>query len=261
MPTSDIDLSRAMSVAERAVRAACVASLPFFKPGIDTTRKPDGSLVTAADEAAERAILDVIRDAFPDHSILTEETGAHAGRPDARWIVDPLDGTHRFARGMRFWGPLVALEYNNEIVVGAAALATLGEVYTAARGAGSFRNGEPVRVSGVADWRGSNIAVGSLARLLDTPAGRPAVELSKIADYCMAGSDLEGGLLVARGEVEIWIESGVKPWDIAPFKVIIEEAGGRFTDLAGGFDLNAPVFVASNGLMHDDALARLNARG
>ncbi len=258
---SDIDLPLALDTADRAVRAACAASLPYFKPGIDTTRKPDGSLVTAADQAAERAILDVIRDVFPDHSILTEETGAHAGRADARWIIDPLDGTHRFARGMRFWGPLVALEYNNEIVVGAAALATLGEVYTAARGLGARRNGEPVRVSGVADWRESNIAVGSFARLLGTPAGPPAVELSKIADYCMAGSDLEGGLLVARGEAELWIESGVKPWDIAPFKVIIEEAGGRFTDLSGGFDLHAPVFVASNGLLHDDALARLHARG
>lgn len=258
--TIDLDLPRALETAEHAARAACDAALPYFKPGIGTTRKADGSLVTAADQAAERAILAVIRDAFPDHAILTEETGVHAGRDDARWIVDPLDGTHRFARGMRFWGPLIALEYNNIIVAGAAALATLGEVYTAARGLGSFRNGEPLRVSAVTDWRESNIAVGSFARLLGTPAGEPALELARAADYCMAGSDLEGGLIVARGEAELWIESGVKPWDIAPFKVIIEEAGGRFTDLTGGFDLNAPVFVASNGLLHDDALARLNTR-
>ena len=256
--TTDLDLPRARDTAERAVRAAAEAALPFFRIGVDTRRKADGSLVTQADEAAERTILSIIRDAFPDHSILTEETGAHAGRPDARWIVDPLDGTHRFARGLRFWGPLVALEYNNRIVAGAAALPALGEVYSAALGLGACRNGEPLRVSTCTDWAQCNIAVGSLARLLDTPTGQPALDLIRSADYCIAGCDLEGGLLVARGEAELWIESGVKPWDVAPFKIIIEETGGRFTDLAGGFDLNAPVFVASNGALHGEALARLN---
>ncbi|RMH23717.1 MAG: inositol phosphatase [Planctomycetota bacterium] len=255
--TADLDLSLALDAAERACRAAADAALPYYRGGVSANRKADGSLVTAADQAAERAALAVIRDAFPSHSILTEESGAHPGDPRTRWILDPLDGTHRFARGLRFWGPLVALEHGGEIVAGAAALPALGEVYTAARGLGAERNGEPIRVSTVDTWRDANIAVGSLARLLDTPAGGPALDLIGAADYCVAGGDLEGALLVARGEADLWIEAGVRPWDVAPFKVIIEEAGGRFTDLTGACSLDAPVFVAANAPLHADALSRL----
>lgn len=257
--TADLDLPRALDTAERAARAAADAALPFWSTGVDTVRKADGSFVTAADQAAERAALAVIRGAFPDHSILTEETGVYPGRDDARWILDPLDGTHRFARGLRFWGPLVALEYKNEIVAGAAALPVLGEVYTAARGLGAFRNHAPIRTSAIDRWPDANIALGSIARLLDTPAGSAAIDLARAADYTLTGGDLEGGLLVARGEAELWIEAGVKPWDIAPFKIIIEEAGGRFTDLAGAFDLTAPVFVAANAALHTEALRWLRS--
>lgn len=251
-------IAHALDVARHAVRVAGDASLPFFRTAVQSSRKADGTLVTQADQAAERAILAVIRGAFPDHSILTEETGAHPGRADARWIVDPLDGTHRFARGLRFWGPLIAFELECQIVAGAAALPALDETYIAALGLGASRNGQPIRVSTITEWRAANIAVGSLARVLDTPCANQALDLVRDAEYCIAGNDLEGGLLVARGEAELWIEAGVKPWDVAPLKIIIEEAGGRFTDLAGGFDLNAPVFVATNGALHDDALQRLN---
>jgi len=251
----------AFNVARNAALAGAEAAIPFFSASVATERKADGSFVTEADQAAERAILTVIRDTFPDHSILTEETGAHAGRADARWIVDPLDGTHRFARGMRFWGPIVALELEGEIVAGAVALPTLREVYAAAKGHGAFHGEERLAVSDRTDWAEANIACGSLARLLATPHGAPALELIKRADYCCAGGDLEGGLLVARGQAEVWIEHGVKPWDVAAIKIIVEEAGGRFTDLKGGADLNAPGFLATNGRLHDEALRMLNQRG
>lgn len=249
----------AFRVARDAARAGAAAALPYYRTGVRSERKPDGSLVTKADQAAEDSILNIIRATFPDHSILTEETGAHVGRDDARWIIDPLDGTHRFARGMRFWGPMVALELEGEIVAGAVALPILKEVYVAARGEGAFRDYQRISVSRRSYWADSNVAIGSLGRLLPTRHGGAALELIKRADYCFAGGDLESGLLVARGEAEVWIEYGVKPWDVAAIKIIVEEAGGRFTDINGGADLHAPGFVATNGVVHDEVMSLLNA--
>jgi len=250
-------IEQAFAVARSAAAAGARAALPFFHTKVDSSRKVDGSLVTAADLASEKAILTVLHDAFADHSILSEETGVHVGRSDRRWIVDPLDGTHRFARGVRFWGPLVAFELDGEIVAGAAALPALEETYTAAKGIGAFRNDEPIQVSTRTDWGHANVACGSLGRLLESPHVSGALDLIRRADYCLAGGDLEGALLVARGEAEIWIEFGVKPWDVAALKIIVEQAGGRFTDLAGAHDLTQPGFLASNGAMHDEALRQL----
>lgn len=252
-------IDRAFSIAREAAEAGAAAALPYFSSHVETERKSDGSLVTLADKAAEDAIIAIIREAFPDHSILAEETGVHVGRDDARWIIDPLDGTHRFARGMRFWGPMVACELSGEIAAGAVVLPTLRESYVAARGHGAFKDGERIHVSRRSNWKESNIACGSLGRLLPTRHASAALALIEQADYCFSGGDLEGGLLVARGEAEVWIEYGVKPWDVAAIKIIVEEAGGRFTDLEGGADLTKPGFLASNGLLHDEALASLNA--
>ncbi len=251
-------IQQAFDIAQQCAEVAAKAALPFYRTNLETTRKKDGSLVTLADKAAEDAILAVIRNAFPDHSILAEETGAHDGRADARWIVDPLDGTHRFARSLRFWGPLVAFELEGEIVAGAAGLPALGETYVAAQGLGAFGNGERLHVSQRTDWPTANISCGSLARILYSPYSQGTLELIGKTDYCMAGGDLEGGLLIAKGQAEVWIEFGVQPWDVAPMKIIIEEAGGRFTDLSGGCDLNSGGFLATNGLLHDQALIALN---
>src|SRR5512142_3459224 len=149
-----LDLDLALVTARRAVEAASRASLRHFRRGVRVELKPDRSPVTIADRESEAAVLDVIRAAFPDHAVLGEETGAHAGTAGTRWIVDPLDGTRGFARGENFWGPLVGLEHEGEVVAGAMALPTAGEVYFAARGRGAWLTAaggapERLRVSGV----------------------------------------------------------------------------------------------------------------
>src|SRR5512140_4036935 len=154
----DLDLAKAMDVARRAAEAASAASLPHFRRGVRVERKPDRTPVTQADRDSEAAILAIVREAFPDHAFLGEETGAHAGSAETRWIVDPLDGTKGFTRGRGFWGALVALEHEGRIVAGGMALPALGETYWAARGPGAWlRAGdaaEPtrLRVSAIADW-------------------------------------------------------------------------------------------------------------
>src|SRR5512141_102363 len=124
-----LDLAKAMDVARRAVEAASAASLAHFRRGVRVERKPDRTPVTQADRDSEAAILAVVKEAFPDHAFLGEETGAHAGSGTTRWIVDPIDGTKGFTRGRGFWGPLVACEHEGRVVGGAMGLPVLGEVY------------------------------------------------------------------------------------------------------------------------------------
>ena len=258
MPT--LDLRLALDTARRAVRAASAASLRHFRRGVKVELKPDRTPVTAADRDSETATVRVIRRAFPRHAILGEESGAHAGEAGARWIVDPIDGTRGFTRGGSFWGPLVALEHGGEVVVGAMALPAMGETYWAARGRGAFLQrgrGKPsrLRVSRLGDWSEATLSLGEM-RFLLAPERAPAVErLVATAASARCYGDLAGCALVLTGRAEAWIEAGVKEWDLAPLQILVEEAGGRFTDLEGRPTASSGHCLASNGLVHRHVLA------
>jgi histidinol-phosphatase len=260
-----LDLQKAMATARRAVEAASAAELAHFQRGVRVEMKPDRTPVTAADREGEAAILAVIREAFPDHACLGEETGAHAGSAASRWIVDPLDGTKGFTRGRGFWGPLVALEHEGEIVAGAMALPALGETYWGARGLGAWMrtaDGDPVRlsVSRVTGWADATLSLGEPHLLLAPPLLERVGRLATSCATARCYGDLAGCALVLQGRAEAWIEAGVKIWDLAPLKVLVEEAGGRFTDLAGKATVASGACVASNGLVHGRVLAALRTR-
>jgi histidinol-phosphatase len=257
-----IDLAKAMGTARRAVEAASSAELAHFRRGVRVEVKPDRTPVTAADREGEAAILAVIREAFPDHAFLGEETGAHAGSAVSRWIVDPLDGTKGFTRGRGFWGPLVALEHEGEIVAGSMALPALGETYWAARGLGAWMRtggGDPVRlaVSRVAGWADATLSLGEPHVLLAPPMLSRVARLATTCASSRCYGDLAGCALLLQGKAEAWVEAGVKIWDLGPLKVLVEEAGGRFTDLSGKATVASGACVASNGLVHDHVLAAL----
>jgi histidinol-phosphatase len=256
---SELDLERAMATARRAVEAASAASLAHFRRGVRVEVKPDRTPVTAADRESEAEILRVVREAFPDHGFLGEETGAHAGRAGTRWIVDPLDGTKGFTRGRSFWGPLVALEHGGEVVAGAMALPALGETYFAARGRGAWLaldGGEarPLRVSGIASWADATLSFGEPHVLLRPPMLERIAALATSAQNARCYGDVAGAALVLRGQAEAWIEAGVQIWDIGPFPVLVAEAGGRFTDLEGRPTHGSGGCVLSNGLVHEHVL-------
>jgi len=258
----DLDLDLALATARRAVEAAAGASLPHFRRGVRVEVKPDRTPVTAADRDSEAAILDVLRAAFPAHAVLGEETGTHAGATETRWIVDPIDGTRGFTRGGSFWGPLVALEHEGEIVAGAMGMPALGETYWAARGRGAFlaRGGEaPVQlqVSGIRDWAESTLSLGEFRGLFTPERERALVDLGSAAAQARCYGDLAGAAMVLLGRAEAWVEAGVKIWDIAPLKILVEEAGGRFTDLAGRATVESGNCLLSNGLVHGPLLAAL----
>lgn len=260
MPTLDLDL--ALATARRAVEAASGAALAHFRRGVRVDLKPDRTPVTIADRESEAAILAVVRAAFPDHAVLGEETGAHAGAAASRWIVDPLDGTRGFTRGEALWGPLVALEHEGEVVAGAMALPVAGEVYFAARGRGAWLSTggaapAALRVSGVPRWEDATLQLGEPSVLLAPPFAAPVERLATACARTRCYGDLAGFAMVLTGRAEAWIEAGVKIWDLAPMKVLLEEAGGRFTDLAGVPTVASGNCLASNGLLHDHVLAAL----
>jgi histidinol-phosphatase len=259
---SELDLSLAMDTARRAVEASTAATLAHFRRGVRVEVKPDRTPVTQADRDSEAAILAVVQRTFPDHAFLGEETGAHAGAAETRWIVDPLDGTKGFTRGRSFWGPLVALEHEGRIVAGAMALPALGETYWAARGLGcwlSAGGAAPVRlaVSGVAAWPDATLSLGEPHVLLRPPMLERVGRLATSCACARCYGDLAGCALVLRGQAEAWVEAGVQIWDLGPLPVLVEEAGGRFTDLEGKPTHTSGSCVASNGKVHEHVLATL----
>jgi histidinol-phosphatase len=259
-----LDLDLALRTAREAAQAGGTAALRHFRAGVRVELKPDRSPVTAADREAEAAIVAHVRSRFPGHAILGEETGAHAGE-GARWIVDPVDGTRGFTRGGTFWGPLVALEVEGEVVAGAMAMPALGEVYWAARGKGAWKTAgagapERLQVSGISAWDEATLSLGEMKFLLAPPLRAPVVELAFSAAQARGYGDLAGCAMVLSGRAEAFLEAGVQIWDIAPLKILVEEAGGRFTDLEGNPTHASGACLASNGRVHDHVLAALRRR-
>jgi histidinol-phosphatase len=263
----ELDLQLAMDTARRAAEAATAASLAHFRRGVRVEVKPDRTPVTQADRDAEAAIHAVIREKFPDHGFLGEETGAHAGAGGSRtrWLVEPIDGTKGFTRGRAFWGPLVGCEHEGRIVAGAMALPVLGEVYWAARGLGCWLrtgDGAPARcqVSGIAAWPDATLSFGEPHVLFRPPMLERLAALTLSAQVARCYGDLAGCALVLKGQAEAWVEAGVQLWDLGPLPVLVEEAGGRFTGLEGETTLGSGSCVASNGKVHEHVLRILAGR-
>lgn len=250
-----VDLERAMQVAKAAVEAAAKVALPHWEKGVAVETKADHSPVTVADRESEAVIMEAIRGTFPDHAFLTEESGAHRGDPKLLWIVDPIDGTRGFSRGGKFWGPLVAFEMNGEVVAGAMAMPALDQFYWAAKGFGCWKNGSRCKVSSISEWSEATLSLGELKHLFAPPHGERVLELIRTAASARDYGDLAACALVLDGQAEAWIEAGVNPWDIAPTKILLEEAGGRFTNFRGDQSLEPGTAIGSNGTLHQHVLS------
>lgn len=242
-----------MDVARAATEAGAAVALAHFRRGVAVEWKPDASPVTVADREAEAAIFAVIRDAYPDHALLGEESGAHAGG-DVRWIVDPIDGTRGFVNGGSCWGPLIALEAGGKLVVGALALPVTGELYVAARGLGCWRGRDRVVLSRTARWQDATLSLGELRRIGDRIGWERLRELASTCLSARSFGDVGAAVMLLSGRADAWIEAGVSPWDVAPQQVLVEEAGGRTTDLS---DAKSGL-LATNGALHDHVLAILD---
>jgi histidinol-phosphatase len=251
---------RLLEAALDAARTAGAIALRYFRSDVRVMQKPDLTPVTQADHEAEVAIVERLRPAFPDIGFLGEEFGAQGGQ-SRRWIIDPIDGTKNFVRGIPYWATLLALEEDGEITLGVVHSPATGELFWARRGQGAWADGAPLRVSPVDRLGDAMLVHSSLNLLRPLDEGRcwdGFVRLVEATDRQRGFGDYFGYTFVLRGQAELMLEADVKAWDIAPFKVLFEEAGGRLTDLAGRPTIYSGTTLASNGRLHEEVLGLLN---
>lgn len=256
-----LDITQLLDAARRFSQEAGAVTLRYFGSQVAWEAKADGSPVTRADRESEQLLRERIRDAFPGHGILGEEFGEE--RPDApvRWILDPIDGTRSFMRGVPLYGVLIGVELRGDPVVGVAHFPALQETVWAGRGLGCRWNGEPCRVSETSSLDDALLLTTDLERILSGPNGAGWRTLQKRSQLTRTWGDCYGHALVATGRAEAMIDPVLSLWDSAPLLTILTEAGGRFTDLSGEATIHGGSGVSTNGLLHGEVLAHLAQRG
>jgi histidinol-phosphatase len=236
------DLALALSLAD----AADAISTARFRAGdLVVETKSDLTPVTETDRAVEAAIREILAKERPDDGMLGEELGTTGGR-NRRWIVDPVDGTRNYSRGIPVWATLIALEEGGEVRLGVVSAPALHRRWHAERGGGAWVNDDRIRVSAV---RHIEDAVLSFALEQPIPA------LAGYAWHARGYGDFWAHMLVAEGGVDGAVDAvGVKVWDLAAIQPIVEEAGGRFTDAAGVARVDGDTAISSNGHLHEELL-------
>jgi histidinol-phosphatase len=247
-----MERSRYLNVALEAARAAADTIRHYYRESPEVTIKADRTPVTRADVEAEQVIHRAIHAAFPDHGFYGEETGRRGMDAEFLWLVDPIDGTRSFVRGYPFFSTQIALMHEGRMIVGVSCAPVFGEIAWAERGQGAFLDGRPCRVSHIDDLAEAAVSSGNLRTLASGPGwagwGEVVRRVARIRGY----GDFYHYHLLASGRIDAVVESDVNILDIAALSLIVEEAGGRFTDLAGApVGLETTSVLATNGVLHD----------
>ena len=225
---------------------------------VDT--KPDLSPVSEVDRAVELELRSRLATARPWDGVYGEEEGGDTLGAPRRWILDPVDGTRNYVRGLPVFATLITLEVDGRYELGLVSAPALRQRWWAARGRGAHNNHGPIRVSQVRAISDAYISAGD-PRFIEAPAvGAAYAALAKRCWTARAFGDFWGHALAAQGSIDISVEVGAHLWDWAPLLVIVEEAGGRFTDLDGTVRPDGSAAIISNGLLHDEVLAALRVR-
>ena len=264
---SETELRRWIDVARAACDEADDIALGHFRRDMDISTKPDRSFVTAADKAIEERIRARIAGAFPDHGVVGEEFGVAGGDASVRWYVDPIDGTHNFIRGVPLFGTLLAVERDGELQAAMISAPALRERWWAWRGGGAWAAGAApatgtrrIRVSSVSTVADAQLLYGS-GRDIESSGRAPGFRGLLQDVWRERGfGDFWGYALVAEGAAEGMVEVELSPWDAAAPLVLVEEAGGRVTDLAGQRRIDSGTFLTTNGILHDEIRSRLLTR-
>ena len=258
-PLADTDLALALALADAA---DAVTTDRFLALDLRVETKPDDTPVTDADRATEQALRAVLDRRRPGDSIVGEEFGRSGGGART-WVLDPIDGTKNFVRGVPVWATLIGLMDGDEVYVGVVSAPALGRRWWASRGQGAWVSAlgaEPrrLRVSGVSTLADASVSYSSLHGWDAAPGGRDGLlALDRQVWRTRGYGDFWQHCMVAEGSVDVATEPEVSLWDLAPLAVLVEEAGGRFTDLTGRRGPGGGSVLASNGVLHDTALATL----
>ena len=259
---TDAELRGWLEVAVAACDEADEIARLHFRRDLQITTKPDRSFVTQADTAIEELIRARLLDAFPDHGLVGEEFGIEAGDASVRWYIDPIDATHNYIRGVPLFGTLLAVERDGELQAAVMSASALDERWWAYRGGGAWaRNrGEAPRrihVSGVTALADAQILYGSGRDIVDSGKAPGFEALLRDVWRERGFGDFWGYALLAEGAAEAMIEVELSPWDAAAPTVLVEEAGGRVTDLEGQRRIDNGSFITTNGHLHDLIRERL----
>ena len=253
-----VESARLATARAAASRAAEIISASY-RGAIAARAKADGSPVTDTDIAVEQAIRAIVAERFPDDGFYGEESEASRLDAEHLWLVDPIDGTKSFVRRYPMFSTQIAVMRRGRLDVGVSSASVYGETAWAERGAGAFLDGAPIAVSRIARLEEASLSTGNLRSLAGGPRwaalGRLVERLDRIRGY----GDFLHYHLLAAGKIEAVLESDINILDIAALTVVVEEAGGRVTDLEGrpiGLDTNS--ILATNGALHDAILEALN---
>jgi len=247
-------LRQLLELSQEWAQAAGAITLEHFGGVLASDIKNDGTPVTLADRATEAFLRDRIHQRFPHHGILGEEFGEEHPGATVRWILDPIDGTRSFMRGVPLYGVLIGVEVDGEALVGVAHFPALAETVAAAAGEGCYWNGGPARVSRVTELSASAVLTSDPAILLDGPLAGGWETLVRQSALVRSWGDCYGHVLVATGRAEVMVDPILSPWDAAPFGPILAEAGGRFTSKEGVPGPHGGSGISTNGAIHEAVL-------
>ena len=250
--------SEFLATALEAARAGAEVIRRYYQRNLQVTLKSDKSPVTQADVETEQVIRGIIGQRFPAHGFYGEETGQSSLDAEYLWLVDPIDGTKAFVREYPFFSTQIALMHRGRLIVGVSSAPVYGELAYAEIGRGAWLDEQPIKVSDITSLESGAISTGNLKTLAGSPRWARFGTLVTRAQRIRGYGDFLHYHLLAAGKIEVVIESDVNILDIAALAVIVEAAGGRFTDLQGRApDLNTSSVLATNGKLHDEVLRAL----
>jgi histidinol-phosphatase len=250
--------SKELQAAIDAAKAAAEVISGYYQKNIAVRTKEDQSPVTEADVRSEETIRAILSERFPNYGFYGEETGKHSAGAESVWLVDPIDGTKSFVRECPFFSTQIALMRAGRLVAGVSNAPAYGELAWAEEGQGAFLNGRPVRVSTIADLPNAFLSTGNMKSLTRSPAWERLGAMIRGVSRSRGYGDFVHYHLLARGSLDVIIETDVNILDIAALTVIVREAGGTFTDLSGrDVTLETTSVLATNGRLHPAVLEGL----
>jgi len=258
MELKNKQLVKLLDFAVKTVKKSEAITLKYYQKKLKHKVKENLTPVTIADMKCEKYILAQLKKNYPEHDIHAEESGKKSSGSEFKWIIDPIDGTKNYMRKYPFWGTLMALEYQGEVVLGVIAMPSLDEFVFAAKGMGCYLNNRKVKVSKVKQVKESYLLHGGLEYIYTQSYRANFSNLVKQSYYDRGFGDCHGHVFVINGKAEIMVDPFVAPYDIAATKICVEEAGGKLTDLSGNDSIYNGNALITNGKVHDAVLKILN---
>ena len=271
LPDTTTEIGAAVELALVACDEADGLTLASFRQVIEVEAKPDSSFVTVADRAVEEAIRTRIGARFPEHGLIGEEYGVQPSDGGRRWIIDPIDGTHNYMRGVPLYATLLALEIEGRLDLGVVSAPALRRRWFSWQGGGAWAvdlvpggwdraSATRLSVSGIDRLSDASVVYSSLPSIVKSGLAPGFPDLLSTVWRDRGLGDFYGYMLVAEGAAEAMVEAELEVWDLAAPRAVLEQAGGRISDLRGGADVPASGVLATNGRVHQPLLASLRRR-